>query len=470
MSNIRYVCISDMHLGADSSVLTNLGPTGVDPSKPSDVLVALVGCLRTLIAQNSDGARPTLILNGDIFEFALSTDNLAAMAFQRFLELAMPADPGARLFDPKILFVPGNHDHHLWETAREIQYANYLKRVPARQFVEAPWHTTGMFRTADVPSPFADAVVARCPGLSGVSVVTFYPNLGLSAGGKAIAFTHGHFTENIYSMMTTLASAMFPGRAQPGAVQDLEAENFAWIDFFWSTLGRSGPVGSDVDLVYKIIQDPRKFGILAGDTARNLLRQYGGGFGRHFGLLLSLLVRSMAAGRLERAQPGKVLSDDGAGLRRYLEGPLRGQLEQELAKPGLPEEITIVFGHTHKPFEQLMTLDRFTTSHIRVYNSGGWVVDRPKPQAIYGGAVILIDDKLDTVSLRMYNESESAGDYSVSVAAAGPPPGSPSTFFNQVKAAVQPKFPPWSDFAKAASAAVDIHTRKLAASLAAKSA
>src|SRR5215831_7590469 len=127
MGNIKYLCMSDMHFGADNSLLTNLGPadTGVDPSKPSEVLTQLVACLRALISQNSEGVRPTLVLNGDIFEFALSTDNLAAMAFQRFMELAMPSDASQRLFDNKIIYIPGNHDHHLWESAREIQYSRY---------------------------------------------------------------------------------------------------------------------------------------------------------------------------------------------------------------------------------------------------------------------------------------------------------------------------------------------------------
>jgi hypothetical protein len=51
MPDIRYVCLSDMHLGADNSVLTNLGAADrrVDPSEPSPSLVRLVECLRELI-------------------------------------------------------------------------------------------------------------------------------------------------------------------------------------------------------------------------------------------------------------------------------------------------------------------------------------------------------------------------------------------------------------------------------------
>lgn len=471
MENIRYVCLSDMHFGADSSVLTNLGPgdNAVDPSKASEVLIYLTECLRTLIAQNSSSLRPTLILNGDIFEFALSTDNVAAMAFQRFLELSMPQNPGDRLFDSKIIYLPGNHDHHLWESAREIQYATYLQQVPAQSFLPEPWHTTKMIDPTDVPSLFADAVVRRCSWLSDVSVATVYPNLALIGADKLVIFTHGHFTEKIYLLMTTLADAMFPNRPPAKTTYDWEAENFAWIDFFWSTIGRSGPLGPDFELIYEMMQDPKKFGGFVGRAASTLLRLYGGSFGRHFGSLLAVLIRSMITGRLERAQPEKWLSDDGAGLLRYLQIPVQEQLEQELKGQSVPKDITVVFGHTHKPFEQMMQIENFLVPHMRVYNSGGWVVDRPKPQSMYGGAAILLDENLDAVSIRMYNESERLSDYRVTVGAAGPPPNSPSPFFNWVKRVIKPELSPWSNFSAAAAAAVDAHARKIAATLARRS-
>ena len=54
MDDIRYLCLSDMHLGAETSLLTNLHVASdtPDPSEPSPVLTRLVDCLRHLIAQN----------------------------------------------------------------------------------------------------------------------------------------------------------------------------------------------------------------------------------------------------------------------------------------------------------------------------------------------------------------------------------------------------------------------------------
>jgi hypothetical protein len=65
----------------------------------------------------------------------------------------------------------------------------------------------------------------------------------------------------------------------------------------------------------------------------------------------------------------------------------------------MPENVTVVFGHTHKPFEQLMKFDNLSQHYVSVYNSSGWVVDRPQAQPLYGGAVIMLDEDLNAASL-----------------------------------------------------------------------
>ena len=56
MPDIQYVCLSDMHLGAQNSLLTNLTPKNAssETSVASPVLSALVECLKELIAQNEN--------------------------------------------------------------------------------------------------------------------------------------------------------------------------------------------------------------------------------------------------------------------------------------------------------------------------------------------------------------------------------------------------------------------------------
>ncbi len=41
-----------------------------------------------------------------------------------------------------------------------------------------------------------------------------------------------------------------------------------------------------------------------------------------------------------------------------------------------------------------------------VYNTGGWVVETVDPAPVHGGAAVLLNENLDVVSLRMYNEAD----------------------------------------------------------------
>ena len=261
MPDIRYVCLSDMHLGASNSLLTNLetASTHPDPTQASPVLRQLVACLRELISQNGPGDKPTLILNGDIFELALTTDNQAIMAFERFVELIFPV--AAEPLFKDIIYIPGNHDHHLWETAREAQYVAHLASQPPGSDIKPPWHVTNMLRYVPVPATLMTQIINRYPHLQDeVRVNTVYPNYALRSDDeqKCVIFSHGHFVESMYLLMSTLRTMLFPDRKPPTDIWDFEGENFAWIDFFWSTMGRSGEVGHDVELVYDKLQDEKQ--------------------------------------------------------------------------------------------------------------------------------------------------------------------------------------------------------------------
>ena len=90
MNDIRYVCLSDMHLGEEDSLLTEMDGNNVDPLRASQVMFYLVECLRELISINQGSRKPTLILNGYILELALSEYNTSSIIFERFMELVMP--------------------------------------------------------------------------------------------------------------------------------------------------------------------------------------------------------------------------------------------------------------------------------------------------------------------------------------------------------------------------------------------
>lgn len=485
MPDIRYVALSDLHLGAVTSLLTNLkvASDDIDGLNPSPVLSNLVECLGYLIDKNEDKTiKPTLILNGDVLELALADDHDAAMTFERFIDLTMPE---TRHIFREIIFIPGNHDHHLWETARESQYADFIsKKKPWRDELDSPWHTTRMF-TNPIRSYFLTTLIRRRSDLNEVTIQTFYPNFGLLSEDqkRCVVFHHGHFVESIYFLMSILKTMLFPDSWIPSEIWNLEAENFAWIDFFWSTLGRSSAVGQGVSRIYERLQDDDQFKIMLANLAMGLATRYGlPSWGDRIEAKALELAFDAIYDRiccLERNQPEQILSKDSElGLYGYMDGlhmnglpnqkdvkgnpigPLPHQmLDEKLTAQDL-DQLTFVFGHTHKPMNEKRNFRSFP-GWVKVYNSGGWVVDTVERQKLHGGAVILIDENLEATSLRMYNESADLDDYAVSAQEAahvGDPPG---TFHQRIAGFIDNTASPWKDFSQAVARAVSVRAQNL---------
>ncbi len=463
MPDIRYVCLSDMHFGAETSLLTDLGAHGeAQPEQPSPVLRQLAKCLRKLIPDQDPGLKPALIINGDVLELALAQDNTAAMAFQQFIDLTML--DGEPLFS-SILFNPGNHDHHLWETARETQFAEYVKGLAWEKSIEPAWHVSRIFKQ-HVESYFFNSLLKRHPRLKDLRINTAYPNFGLLDADrqKGVVFHHGHFTEEIYLLVSILKTMLFPGSEVPMDIWGIEGENFAWIDFFWSTLGRSGDAGVAVDRVYEKLQDKEQVKKLLHNLAEGLTEKYGSsawpahlleeGF---IELACNALVNGM--GSLERHNTDVPLSEKSEeGLKHYIEWPLKNHIVSELGFS--PEKLTFVFGHTHKPWQRVKNYEGYREP-VLVYNSGGWVVDHVERDDKYGGAVILVDDNLDVVSLSMYKEEENEADYSVRVEEALRPGENESQLYSKIKDRVDAHSDPWKAFSATVASEVRLRAQYL---------
>jgi len=466
MPNLRYICISDLHLGADNSLLTRSGskPGEVDPSQASEALQVLTSCLRLLIQHNDGAHKPTLILNGDALELALAEDNIALMAFERLLELLFPTH-GEPLISPQIIFNPGNHDHHLWETAREAQYATFLqgkrRKKPGRE-LPAPWHTTNMLEPDLVDSSVLNAVICRHPAMvsQGVSVGIVYPNFCVTNADRSrfVVFSHSHYVESIYMLMTTLGNFVFPKRPAPTHIGTIETENFAWIDFFWSVMGRSGEVGKAIEQMYDVLLVPEARARLTRRLARAAGREWiswAPSVGEWLGLLSAPFLSRVLerVGDLEKRQVDAVLTPEARqGLVAYVEGPVATQLLEESKQPTLAPT-TFIFGHTHKPFSERIGFKNFPPG-TGVYNSGGWVVDTKHTDPTHGGAIILVDQQLNVVSLRMYNEAENHERYRVRLEAVD---SASNPLYAHLAPLVRGDQDPWLSFSRTVARNVDSH-------------
>jgi hypothetical protein len=455
VADIRYVVVSDLHFGAENSLLTSLievagdVPFRSDPCTPSPVVRGLVEAVRALAGHQE--RPPTLVLAGDILDLGLSPASDACEAFSGFAQLAFgTADP---VFAPVVYYLPGNHDHHLWEAAREDQYVDHLRSAPAGQPLRAPIHVTGSEPDREQPlvtSAWMANLVGRAPSTSAVEVRVAYPNMALCTPdqNRMVVLSHGHFTEPIYALMSTIKDVLYPAErsTRPADVATLEQENFAWIDFLWSTLGQSGQVGVDMGRIYAGRATPAALSALVSRLVRALLVKGKGPSWLHNaeGAVIDAIVTYEMSQhvRTERGTAGVTLSARGrAGLEAYLAGAVRAQLTAELGAPAA--DLTFVFGHTHKPFVERWPVSGYPAP-VGIVNTGGWVVDTPIDDPVQGAVVALVDDALEVAALQVYRQGPGplAG-----VRLLGPVPGdgSPGAFWNELRTRIDPAAAPWAD-------------------------
>src|ERR1700734_619647 len=101
MTDVRYIVISDLHLGASNSILTKLTPDlkGTVPHEPGELLRQYVECLLQIVSANASAQPVTLMLHGDFLQLALAGMNESAMVFENFISLLM-SDPRSRRISP----------------------------------------------------------------------------------------------------------------------------------------------------------------------------------------------------------------------------------------------------------------------------------------------------------------------------------------------------------------------------------
>jgi hypothetical protein len=462
MIPIRWVCISDLHLGALNSLLTNVTGDGerVDGSAASPVLTALCDCLRSLRRPGQDP--PELIVLGDLFELALTAPEDAAATFSQFVAALRPGSADGAIA-PALRFVPGNHDHHLWTRASDDRYLHRLEEdttaVPAPRDRHAT-HLLPANDTMPVRDRYIEILARRGQPGCAVTVEQSYPNLGLVAqdGARAVVLSHGHFIEPLYRMMSLLDTVF--GSPRAGAVEawQLEADNGGWIDFFWSSMGDSGDIMRVTRSLYESLQSHEAMHaeIAAIERAIKVAGRSHGRADIEAHAVAELLRAGVGTAVRERHRGGASLSPHAeAGLRTFLNGAVATQVTAEI---GHPEDLTFIFGHTHKPFAEPRTLDAFPTP-VNVVNTGGWVVDAPQVNPVKGAALILIDDELNVAAVRCYTEGPDASSYRLRIEPVGV--GESNDLVDELRATIDPDRDPWLRLAQQTQSAVTDRGRQL---------
>ncbi|MEO0907308.1 MAG: metallophosphoesterase [Pseudomonadota bacterium] len=447
--SIRHIVLSDLHLGARDSLLTHVDGNGDIAEGPSHVLGAFANGLRETLA---DQDKPQLVLLGDALDLGLSPFGDVSKSFLQLLDAFYPAD-GQDLFDREIIYVAGNHDHHLWRIAQDNGFLQALENGEMPGDLDA---VTTIFGTPSHRCRLMESLFNHRPHLRDASVKIAYPNWGLSdpRSGRAVVMHHGHYLDAMYRALSNMRAFLGDGEARPATMRQLEQENGPWIDFLWSDLGSAGEIGSEAGSLYEVM-------LSAGashDFAESIARRITGGLHSKlginpkmplkYGVTLDNLIRAgvdLTAGRAAERQRdgyGHVLGEaEIEDLIWYLGTPLAHGIRQEL--PDMPRELSFIFGHTHKPFQDELLVEGYEVP-VGIFNTGGWVLDEPTLMPVQGCAAMLVSDELEVASLRLFNDPTDGKMAPVRVEGSG----RISRLVDETAQAVERASDHWADFSR----------------------
>lgn len=498
MGKIRFVVVSDMHAGAELSLATAVDSRGVrtDPNTPSVTAAAFGRAVQTVLRQQNDALAPpvapvTLILLGDIMDLAFSDRDAAAQSYVGWLKGLMGTQ--AELFAPDMVFLPGNHDHSLWTSARMAAETESVAAGGPTQMARFTRAETGAalhsgFGAGDGPkqmpaqtraetsdplhSGFVTALNQRA-GLYG-DVRIHYPNFSLHDAtlGRCVAFHHGHFLDGTYRMMSAAHDILTGVQRLNITVAELADENANWIDFGWSSFGQSSALSRDVATLYTGMSVASEAHHLRQRIARAISAELGpklpmGGqqgvkAALRRGVLAALDASFGAYTDTARASISEVLSDSGIkGLRAYIDGPLSGQLRDELGH--IPPQLSFVFGHTHKPF--IDTLVPAKGPVVQICNTGGWFLDSPRLNGREGVSLVLVDDALNVVSVRCFATPQNGAAAPTEVRLASHPTADGEAFAAEIEGYVAAERPVWAHLAQVAASEYALRQEVLLARL-----
>lgn len=424
MDNSNYVCLSDLHLGARYSLLTKTKIPHSSAQHGSHSLELLIKGLHHLVPQVYKGeAKPTLILLGDCFDFDFGSIKDIADAFQELINLIYP-EQGEALFAKEIIYIPGNHDHHIWQIAKDQLFVELFKKGKATREL---YHSTELFDTSYLPSEFLNQLCPR----DDVRINLKYPNVGIRFSAvndlkpkRQIILHHGHFVESTYRLMTAVNQIIYQTQdfadsvfGSNSKIDILESENGSWIDFLWSSLGSSTNQRENAIFLFNVMQDPgesKRFAKRMADLLCDYVYQklY---ISPNKTIIGHTTFKDLVTGaidvtlgryfQLERMSFKQVLSDSALqGLQWYLSNPVLDQLRRETSvQQEVLEHTSFIFGHTHKAFQDQVVVPKFNLP-VNVYNTGGWVVDLPEMNKTIGAAAMFIDSDLNVAALRLYQQ------------------------------------------------------------------
>ena len=373
MSEIkRAFALSDLHLGNPLSYLNAETPEFLKNLQATGDLL------------NSLGTADELILNGDIFELALAGHDVICRDARAFFQLLAELNRF-----PKIILIPGNHDHHLWFTlAEQVHVHDKIKtgQTPPGHthypgcFVDKRFSSTDLNNPCDLPLHYFWPQGKPVP-----EFIVKYPHHLVripQKNGELAPFlvTHGHYLENRFIPVNYLVD--------PAHLEELEAFNNFWLesfDYHWGHAGRLSEKVRKIDEGYRRGEEEARIAALQvldeiyANLRKKLRLNWFHAMLLKWGLRFFVKKMPLKCDSPLRNQPidAELKHQIREYISRYVIERYRAGKANVYFFPGsgnIPQPFTFVFGHTHRPVagpdSPVITINH---QKYPLVNTGGWL-------------------------------------------------------------------------------------------------
>jgi len=366
--------LSDIHLGASNSILTAFD---YDPQTEKTIERPLAqGVLDKLIADIREKCPPDkfeqCILLGDIFDLSFAPYGVTMQNGLWFFDQLVKAD----LFQ-SFVYIPGNHDHHLWQQVCEHYYLMTRINNPPLTYPRTLPADTLLNNT------FLDRLLP-----DGHTFQITYPNYMFTVNDKIFYLHHGHYLQQLYVAASKFLSEVL----KTNSIDDLETLNAPFLEFGWYNLGQAYNVGHQklIDHMFFLYKNNRTDQIdhliRLGLKKLNRLSKDPAEKGCHpIERFLDFVNQTLGVFFIHRlffkhSKRYKKLPQASTARHKRLTESMSQSISNYITQYLLPtdvtyKECTFIFGHTHEPEYDVIYTNSENT-HLHLYNTGGWVVDQ----------------------------------------------------------------------------------------------
>jgi predicted phosphodiesterase len=338
----RIVVLSDIHLGDRRSTL----------QKPEVV--------KALIKELNRGKKiDELILLGDILDLAFSSFRDVIDQARTFFHRISTLNVG------KYIYVPGNHDYHIW-----------LLHIEKRDVIE-PIQNEGLPKLPDYMGQFLNKesfFSEVLPEDLEEKLQIRYPNYEFMINGMRYLFHHGHQIYGPGVLLMSPREAINEGKG----LKDLVIANSPILEFIYYHLERDQEMREKLEEAWRKYGSPGALLVVLNEVLDARVPKF-----------MKLLIHVIRTAWL-RLTLLRIKKDRGTEIDD-IENEIRDYLE--LCDWQAPNPLRFIFGHSHVPGRKEID------GNLTVVNSGSWLKEDSKHNTY-----VLIEDNV--VTLRKLGEKD----------------------------------------------------------------